>query len=225
MSDFANTILPLAQEVYKKTGVLPSVTIAQAWLETGGTLNNLLAKGFNFFGEKGKGDKGSISAKTWEMDSNGNSYNTYADFKVYSSPTAGAQGRINLLNQSNFKNVGKATTFTDQIKLLKAGGYATDSAYVSKLESIYKLHNLSQYDSKDIKVESNTPIETTKNNNEVSNLNVITEANKWSQNTFFKPMLRTLSYITLLIIIIIATFKMLSDKNILTIAKEGVTNA
>jgi len=143
--DFINKIRPIADEVYKKTGVLPSVTIAQGIQETGGNVNNVLASKFNFFGEKGKGDLGSVRLLSPE-DINGVVENHYSDFKVYSSPITAAAGRAKILQQSNFIDVGKATTFEDQTKLLKAGGYATDRNYVANLNSLNKEYNLSQYD-------------------------------------------------------------------------------
>jgi hypothetical protein len=145
ISDFIEKIKPIADEVYKKTGVLPSVTIAQGIQETGGNVNNVLASKFNFFGEKGKGDLGSVRLLSPE-DINGVVENHYSDFKVYSSPITAAAGRAKILQQSNFIDVGKATTFEDQTKLLKAGGYATDRNYVANLNSLNKEYNLSQYD-------------------------------------------------------------------------------
>lgn len=146
ISDFIEKIKPVADEVYVKTGVLPSVTIGQAIHETGGNVNNILASKFNFFGEKGKGDLGSVRVQTTE-EINGQMEKVYDDFKVYSSPTAAAAGRAKLLQQNNFIDVGKATNYEDQLKLLKAGGYATDSKYVPKVLNVIQEYDLTQFDS------------------------------------------------------------------------------
>lgn len=223
ISDFIEKIKPIADEVYKKTGVLPSVTIAQGIQETGGNVNNVLASKFNFFGEKGKGDVGSVRLLSPE-DINGVVENHYSDFKVYSSPTAAAAGRAKILQQSNFIDVGKASTFEDQATLLKAGGYATDRNYVANLNSLNKEYNLSQYD------KSNQNIVDLLVSKPLEGQTTTTKTGLTAQNLSWNPIddLKTsvaggLSmgvYIILALIAVIALFLMVGGSGVV----QGVTN-
>lgn|SRR4030067_1671064 len=202
--DFINAILPLANEVYKKTGILQSVTIAQGIQETGGTLSNGLAKVNNFFGEKGTGDIGSVSMKTWEQGENG-AYTTYASFKKYSTPVAAATGRIKLLSNSRYSSALKATDFDTQTKAIKAAGYATDPNYVSSLQNIYKNYNLSQYDTGKSTSSSNLTAGVVSNTTPTLD----TSSNIFQVGVFSTPkkeLIRIGIYIILIIILIVAVF-------------------
>ncbi len=216
--DFINAVNPIAQEVYKNTGILPSVTIAQALLETGGKLNNSLAKVFNFFGEKaGSSWTGKTVTYTTSEYGSGGYYNTKARFKAYDSIEQAAAGRSKLLNYDRYKPAQKATTFEGQAIAIKAGGYATDPKYVSKLKSKYNEYNLGQYDNgkkKDVNV---TPFvgdnieitgETTQNNVQVqqAGFNPLVPGYGLFGSGFTFKYARIVVYIILSIIMVIALF-------------------
>lgn len=157
-------IAPYYQEVQKKTGMLASVGLAQFCLESGyGTTdlaqvaNNLHGMKCNLSGNTWKGSTwdgvSKYTKETQEQDAHGNPYYITADFRKYSSVKDSIMDRakyfINAMNgtKKRYPNIKKCKTAKEQIELIKAGGYATDVNYVSKLLSIVERFDLTQYDS------------------------------------------------------------------------------
>lgn len=126
IADFVNSMGPLAQQVGAQYGIDPRVILAQSALETGyGTK----VSGNNYFGIKGPGQV----LNTREQGSNG-LYSTQQSFKAYPSAAASMADWAHLVS-NHYPGVAGASSPTDAFKALKAGGYASDDAYVPKLNS------------------------------------------------------------------------------------------
>ena len=159
-------VAPIYQQVMKETGMLASVGLAQFALESyyGKTDLGLYANNMH-------GMKCSLSGNTWansvwdgvskytkktaEDDGTGRLYYITADFRKYPSIINSVRDRAAyfigawLDAAKTTKRYPKVNLIKDaetQVKLLKAGGYATDTAYVSKLMNIINRFNLTQYD-------------------------------------------------------------------------------
>ncbi|WP_342563181.1 glucosaminidase domain-containing protein [Paenibacillus sp. FSL R7-0345] len=128
--------------------ILPSVRLAQNWLETGGTINSWN----NLGGYKvGSGaatpfwNGSSVNTKTWEVY-DGVKVNTSANWRAYSSIYNFYKDQDLLFGKTRYDRVREAMTPEDQTAALYKCGYATDPDYASKLMSIIQSNILTQYD-------------------------------------------------------------------------------
>ena len=159
---FIEMIGSLAQEDMRESGILASVTIAQACLESGYGTTDLAEKANNLFGMK-KSLSGNnwesvwdgisvYSKQTAEQDKNGNEYYVWADFRKYPDIQTSIRDHscylIGAMNGGKKRYAGLAgeKDYQKAAQLIKDGGYATDVAYVDKLCSLIKRWDLTQYD-------------------------------------------------------------------------------
>lgn len=161
--EFISFMGPLARADMAKSGVLASVTTAQAILESGYGSTELARNANNFFGMKCSLSGNTWPGSTWdgvskyrkqtgEEDANGNAYTITADFRKYASAadsvadhSAYLLGAMNGSKQRYAGLKGEADP-AKAIGIIKAGGYATDTKYVSKVLSIINKFNLTKYD-------------------------------------------------------------------------------
>jgi len=144
-SKFIDKILPGALKAKDKYGILPSVLIAQAILETGWGKSSI---GNNIFGIKaGSGWTGKVQEKlTKEEDGYGNTYSTIAKFRDYDSIEDSILDYAKLMNSPRYSAVRSTKNYRVATSALQTAGYATDSKYSSKLNKIIESSNLSKYD-------------------------------------------------------------------------------
>lgn len=143
--EFIEYLVPLAQKGYEDYGVFPSITIAQACLESTWGTSYLARTDFNLFGIKYPGNHDStitISQGTWATDDGG--YYTHYESWGDSCLDHG----FFLANNSRYSEAGvfSATTPEEQIQAIKNAGYASDEFYVSKIMATINYNNLTQYD-------------------------------------------------------------------------------
>lgn len=144
---FIKSILGGALDGHKKYGLLPSVTIAQAVLESSWGQH---AIGFNLFGIKAGGSwKGrTVSAKTHECR-NSEIVEITAVFRDYDSFNESVMDHNRLIGESRrYIPVIKANGYRAAAKALQSCGYATDPDYPEKLIRIIESNHLEQYDRK-----------------------------------------------------------------------------
>jgi flagellum-specific peptidoglycan hydrolase FlgJ len=147
-------ITPFVNDAVKlqgQTGIPASVTLAQIILESSGSypggLSGLAYKGKNLFGIKGTGTAGSVTMKTSEFQ-NGRYVSVNASFAAYKTYYDSMVAHAQLLSLNRYaKYLNNAKTINDYVAGIKAGGYATDPNYVSKLLSIIEKNGLHKYDS------------------------------------------------------------------------------
>ncbi|MCM1219122.1 MAG: glucosaminidase domain-containing protein [Lachnospiraceae bacterium] len=159
-NDFLAKIGPLASEDMRKTGVLASITIAQAILESRWGDSGLTKQANNLFGMKanlgtnwGSEWKGGVySANTKEQTTTGKEFTVSANFRAYDnwleSITDHSKYLLGSTKAGNPRYVGIDTErdYRKVAEIIKAGGYATDVTYVDKLCSLVTKYNLTQYD-------------------------------------------------------------------------------
>ncbi len=144
-SDFVKSILPGALKARDEYGILPSVLIAQAILETGWGKKSI---GNNIFGIKaGRSWTGKTQiVTTKEDDGNGNLYPIKATFRDYDSIDDSIMDYAKLMNTPNYSLVRNTKSYKIATSALQSAGYATDTKYASKLNDIIESSNLTKYD-------------------------------------------------------------------------------
>lgn len=168
--EFIDKISSCAVRDMEAGGILASVTIAQAILESGYGSSELAVMANNLFGMKC-----SLSGNTWkscwdfkskysvftkEQDKDGKESTILANFRKYSSwEESVADHSLYLLGAMNgkelrYKGLAGEKDPRKAIQIIKDGDYATDVKYVDKVMSIIEKFNLTQYDrSSDVKKE------------------------------------------------------------------------
>ena len=164
---FIENIGKLATEDNKKSGILASITIAQAILESGYGTTDLAVNANNLFGMKCMLSKNDWPGSTWdgvskytketkEQDASGNETTVTADFRKYPNIQASVGDHsAYLLGAKNgsklrYEGLTKAKTYQEQITIIKNGGYATDVKYIDKICDIIERWNLTKYDVVDL---------------------------------------------------------------------------
>lgn len=149
--EFINTYGQAAKKAVKGSGLFPSLTLAQAILESGNGNSTLSKLHNNFFGIKA--DK-SWTGKTALMKTTeyigGKPITVEAKFRKYDLPESSFLDRVLFLKKmKRYTNAGvfSAGNPYHQAQALQRAGYATDPKYAELLGSIIKKYNLESLDS------------------------------------------------------------------------------
>lgn len=149
--NFIRTIAPYAQESQEKYGVLASLTLAQAALESNFGQSGLAAKYYNIFGIKAYGDVPTVSLETQEFENN-KWITVKAPFRVYDNWKQSVEGHAYLFtkgttwNPKQYASVLAAKNYKEAAKAVQTSGYATDPTYTEKLIEMIESYGLNQYD-------------------------------------------------------------------------------
>lgn len=135
--------VPYAVQMERDTGIPAAIILGQAMLEGGASLSSgLIQRANNFFGVKGTGNAGSVYMPTRE-EINGRSVTVNGKFRKYQTPYDSFIDHAKILQLPRYqKHLNNAATLSDWAKGIKAGGYATDAAYASKLMNVITSNNL-----------------------------------------------------------------------------------
>lgn len=163
-SQFIAKVGPIAQANYKESGVLASVTLAQAILESGWGKSELAQKANNMFGMKtslsgntwsGSVWKGDVYTKrTAEYTSSNKKYYITANFRKYNSVASSIADHSAYLtgamngSKKRYAGLTSTTSYTKQLTIIKNGGYATSPNYAKDLGAIIQRYGLTKYDKK-----------------------------------------------------------------------------
>jgi hypothetical protein len=148
-SEFIKKIGNIAKEDMKETGILASLTIAQAALESGWGGSGLTVKGNALFGIKANSSwQGKIyNGKTVEYYDGVNATNITAAFRAYDSWAESIADHSALLTYaSRYKNLIDCTDYKLACQYIQQDGYATDPNYTTLLTGIIESYNLTEYD-------------------------------------------------------------------------------
>lgn len=139
-------LLPGALAVFEKYGLLPSVTIAQAILETGWLK---AVKGYNIFGIKWTVGCG-FEAQEFLTNEwiNGVKTSVMGKFRKYNSIEDSILDYGRLLTATRYRGVLNSEDYKVACENLYKAGYATDVEYTSKLIKLIQENKLYVYDSK-----------------------------------------------------------------------------
>lgn len=149
--NFIKVVAPIAQREDKQYGVLPSVTIAQACLESNYGQSTLAKDYNNLFGVKGT-DPNTSKVLTTKEFVNGQWETIHGRFQIYDSYDAAIRAHTMLFvkgttwNPNQYQHVLAAKDYKEQAKALETDGYATDPSYANKLINLIEEFNLNQYD-------------------------------------------------------------------------------
>lgn len=150
--EFIDYLAPLAQADYKKSGILPSVTIAQGMVESANGNSELARNAKNLFGIKASapwtGDK---YTKTTSEFVNGKYVKVDADFRKYKSweDSVKDHGEFFKSTPTRVKLYEPVYTAKDWQTAVNAltGTYATSPTYAQTLTKRIKDYGLDKYDS------------------------------------------------------------------------------
>ena len=151
----------------KKSGILASVSLAQFILESGYGSTELAQNANNCFGMKKSLSGNTWGGSTWdgksiytkktqEDDGTGKLYTITADFRKYpcvedsiADHSAYLLGAMNG-SKKRYAGLQGCIDYKKAVQIIKDGGYATDTKYVSKICSIIERWNLTEYDVKEV---------------------------------------------------------------------------
>lgn len=142
---FVNEVAPGAMETYRQYGILPSITIAQAILESGWGKHQI---GNNIFGIKAGSDwQGKTVTKQTTEYKNGQWVPVTATFRDYDSVADSIKDHAKLVGTaSRYEPVRNAKDYKEAARALQSAGYATDPKYAQKLINIIEQNNLTMFD-------------------------------------------------------------------------------
>ncbi len=148
---FIKKIAPEAIELGHQYGVLPSITIGQAILESDWGNSTLASKYNNYFGVKGTDPDNTIVLQTQEYTDgqwqtiNGR-FRVYTDFKESMKDHALLLVNGTTWNSSQYQQVISSKDYIEAAVSLQTDGYATDPGYTSKIIHVIQKYNLMKYD-------------------------------------------------------------------------------
>lgn len=159
-SDAAEKLIDIIHEC-DKSGILNSITAAQAILESGYGKTTLATSANNLFGMKSNlsggtwesvwDGKSEIDILTWEhLD--GKDIQIHDRFRKYKCIEDSIKDHALYIlgsmdgKKKRYDGILKAKDYVEAITIVKNGGYATDPNYISKICSIVQRFNLNRYD-------------------------------------------------------------------------------
>lgn len=177
---FIDRVKTLAIEGWKIGKILPSVTIAQACLESKWGESELATKAYNLFGIKAKDDwKGeSLTVRTAEYDKYNKQFFINAPFRKYKSWDESLLDHAKFFHtpdwrKENYKQVIGETDYKKACKALQTSGYATSQDYASMLIELLEKYKLYEYD----KIVNDNP-STLPHSTEKENYDLVTYSNE-----------------------------------------------
>lgn len=143
---FLDSIKSGAMDGWRNYGVLPSLTAAQAILESSWGRSGLATEGHNLFGIKGSYNGQSIYMMTREVYG-GQSVYVNAAFRRYANNSESVADHSQFLaSNSRYHNLLWKTDYNDVTYLIRADGYATDPNYTYALRNLIQRYNLNAWD-------------------------------------------------------------------------------
>ena len=162
-AEFIRMIGELAHEDMQRTGVLASITVAQAIVESSYGKSSLATEACNLFGMKGDTTQttwawaspwsGAVCMKQTQEYVNGSYVTVSAKFRAYSCYEESIADHSAYLANAKlgdgslrYKGLVGNRNYRAVAQIIKDGGYATAPNYVSSLCSLVEQYNLTQYD-------------------------------------------------------------------------------
>ena len=147
-ADFIKMIGDAAVSFYSDYGILPSLTIAQAILESNWGRSGLSRDCYNFFGMKWSRGCGCDykEYKTKEQKKDGSYITITAKFRKYNSVSEGIKGYYDFLQYRRYQNLRGVTDYNKACDLIRQDGWATSLSYAHNLKNYIKQYDLDDYD-------------------------------------------------------------------------------
>ena len=141
--NFIKSLIPGAKQGFTTYGVLASITIAQAIVESAWGTSHLAKNGYNLFGIKYPGNHDptiTITRGSWATDDGG----YYAYYKSWTDSILD-HGYF-LKHNSRYASLIGDTNYVSVANKLQAAGYASSQTYASSLIGTVKANGLQQID-------------------------------------------------------------------------------
>ncbi|MGY3766411.1 glycoside hydrolase family 73 protein [Vagococcus vulneris] len=149
---FIQSLLPVAKEIQNQYGLLPSISIGQAILESDWGTSELSAKYNNLFGIKSYSPEDDfVKLKTKEYK-DGKWIEITANFKVYKNWEDCMRDHAKLFvhgvdwDPYLYNGVLLADNYETAASALQVAGYATDPTYAKKIIDVIESYQLYKYD-------------------------------------------------------------------------------
>ncbi|MFR0610989.1 LysM peptidoglycan-binding domain-containing protein [Limosilactobacillus balticus] len=143
---FIQSVAPGAIQGWNEYKVLPSITVAQAIVESGWGRSALSTQAHNLFGIKGSYNGNSVVMRTREVYG-GRSVYVNANFRAYANNSESVTDHGRFLNvNSRYRNLLGDTNYVSVANKLRQDGYATDPSYANTLIRFVQTYNLNQLD-------------------------------------------------------------------------------
>ena len=145
---FIETIGAAAVSYYPVYKILPSLTIAQAILESAWGKSGLSKDCYNYFGMKWTSNCGCDykEYQTKEQKADGTYYTVTAKFRKYPNAAAGIKGYYDFLQYKRYQNLKGVTDSNTACDLIRQDGWATSLSYSANLKKLISDYNLTSYD-------------------------------------------------------------------------------
>ena len=153
---FIQNLVPSSQKAYQLYQVLPSISLAQAILESDWGESGLSQNYYNLYGVKAGVAEPSVQLETSEYI-DGKWITIMAPFRVYNSWAESVEAHAKLLtygvdwNPKLYEPVLKAKNYKEAAHALQKAGYATDPTYAQKIIHVIETYHLAQYDQIQVK--------------------------------------------------------------------------
>ncbi len=173
---FMETVGNYAVKHYQEHRILPSMTVAQAVLESDFGRSELGVKACNYFGMKWTKGCGCdyYEKKTAEQEKDGTYYVITAKFRKYDNMEDGLKGYYDFIESKPwYNNLKGVTNYKLSCKLIKEDGWATSINYTKNLIRIIENYDLTIYD--DMALNNNT------NATVVNKCNIYPNMNDWEK--------------------------------------------
>ncbi|MEG0293915.1 glycoside hydrolase family 73 protein [Enterococcus sp.] len=148
---FIDRLVPHAQTLQRGYGILPSIIIGQAILESNWGKSELSSKYNNLFGIKSFGHSDFVTLDTQEYV-NGQWITIQGDFRVYQTWEESMDDHTMLFvngvdwSPQKYEAVLTAPSYKEAAIALQEAGYATDPTYAEKVIQVIEAYDLAQYD-------------------------------------------------------------------------------
>lgn len=143
---FLEKFRPLAITDMRETGILASLTGAQAFIESNKGNSGLTQKANNLFGIKGTYNGQSVKMLTTEYY-NGIACRVYADFRKYPNWLDSVNDHSALFNRlARYKNLRGETDYVKACNNVAKDGYATSPTYATTLLNTINRYKLYTWD-------------------------------------------------------------------------------
>ncbi|SIO21630.1 Flagellum-specific peptidoglycan hydrolase FlgJ [Carnobacterium alterfunditum] len=148
---FIVQIVGYAKVLQEEYGVLPSISIAQAILESDWGTSELSVKNNNFYGIKGDSADPTVTMTTREFV-DGEWIEVNAEFRKYTTWQESMEDHSKLFtkgttwNTDQYAKVLASKDYKEAAYALQKSGYATDPDYPNKLIRLIEQYDLNQYD-------------------------------------------------------------------------------
>lgn len=150
--DFVEELVPTAQALQREYGVLASVSLAQAMLESDFGQSQLASEHYNLYGVKTDFDDPQGAQYPTLEFYEGEWIEIIDTFKVYDSWHDAMREHAELItygtswNEDQYQAVLAGSTYQEQARGLQESGYATDPTYSDKIINMIEEWDLDRYD-------------------------------------------------------------------------------